>query len=112
MLQAIARFLYWMVAHFTMRTYGVHQTFRFVEGIWLHRESRQIRKKNWKRPISHNTCATYSELPSYISTMGHCLKKTTFRNNPNILKTSSLNRAVFKIFRKEFFYIRSKQWPV
>ena len=24
-----------MVAHFTMRTHGVKQAFRFVEGIWL-----------------------------------------------------------------------------
>ena len=32
-----------MVAHFTMRTYGVNQAFRFVEGIWLHRKSHQIR---------------------------------------------------------------------
>ena len=32
-----------MVAHFTMRTHGVNQAFRFVEGIWLHRKSRQIR---------------------------------------------------------------------
>ena len=31
-----------MVAHFTMRTHGVNQLFRFVEGIWLHRKSRQI----------------------------------------------------------------------
>ena len=38
-------FLYEMVAHFPMRTYGVNQAFRFVEGIWLHRKSRQIRKK-------------------------------------------------------------------
>ena len=26
-------FLYWMVAHFTMRTYGIKQRFRFVKGI-------------------------------------------------------------------------------
>ena len=26
-----------------MRTYGVKQVFQFVEGIWLHRKSRQIR---------------------------------------------------------------------
>ena len=26
-----------------LRTHGVNQTFRFVEGIWLHRKSRQIR---------------------------------------------------------------------
>ena len=32
-----------MVAHFPMRTHGVNQIFRFVEGIWLHRKSRQIR---------------------------------------------------------------------
>ena len=36
-------FLYYMVAHFTVRTYWVNQAFRFVEGIWLHRKSRQIR---------------------------------------------------------------------
>ena len=30
------------VAYFTMRTYGVNQDFRFAEGIWLHRKSRQI----------------------------------------------------------------------
>ena len=29
--------------HFTMRTHGVNQTFRFVKCIWLHRKSRQIR---------------------------------------------------------------------
>ena len=32
-----------MVAHFTMRTYGVNQEIRFDEGIWLHRKSGQIR---------------------------------------------------------------------
>ena len=36
-------FLYKMVAHINMRTHGVNQAFRFVEGIWLHRKSRQIR---------------------------------------------------------------------
>ena len=40
-----------MVAHFTMRTHGVIQSFRFVEGIWLHRKSHQtrffIRKKDF-----------------------------------------------------------------
>ena len=29
-----------MVAHFTMRTYGVNQVLGFVEGIWLHRQIR------------------------------------------------------------------------
>ena len=42
-----------MVANFTICTYGVNQDFRFVEGIWLHRNPKK-------------TC---SELPSYISTM-------------------------------------------
>ena len=32
-----------MVARFTKRTYGVNKEFRFVEGIWLQRKSRQIR---------------------------------------------------------------------
>ena len=36
-------FLYYMVAQLTMRTHGVNQAFRFVEGIWLHRKSHQIR---------------------------------------------------------------------
>ena len=35
--------LYWMVVKDTVRTYGVNQVFRFVEGIWLHRMIRQIR---------------------------------------------------------------------
>ena len=49
-----------------MRTHGVYQAFRFAEGIWLHRKSRQIReKKNRKRLILHHTCATCSEVPSH-----------------------------------------------
>ena len=32
-----------MVAHFTMRTLGVNQEFRFDEGFWLHQKSHQIR---------------------------------------------------------------------
>ena len=67
-------FLYYMVAHFTLRKYGVKQAFRFFEGIWLHRKSRQIRFFR-KRPILHHTCATCSELPSYISTMGRILEE-------------------------------------
>ena len=31
-----------MVAHFTMRTFGVNQAFRFFKGIWLHGKTRQI----------------------------------------------------------------------
>ena len=43
-----------MVAHFTMRAYGVNQAFRFVEGIWLHRKSRQIRFYVGKSHIFHH----------------------------------------------------------
>ena len=48
-----------MVAHNTVRIYKVNQVFRFVEGIWLHRQSRKI-------PISLHTCATCTELQSYL----------------------------------------------
>ena len=34
-----------MVAHNTVRTYGVNQVFRFVKGIRLLRQSRQFQKK-------------------------------------------------------------------
>ena len=36
-----------------------------MEGIWLPRKSRQIRKI----PMLHHSCATCSEQPSYISSM-------------------------------------------
>ena len=35
-------FLYQMVAELAMRTYGVKQEFRFVEGIWLNRKISRI----------------------------------------------------------------------
>ena len=41
----------------------LNQVFRFVKGIRCYRQSHR------KRPISFHTCAIYSELPSYISTM-------------------------------------------
>ena len=47
-----------MVALNTVRTY------RFVEGIWLHRKSSQIRFFR-KRPILHYTCATCLFLNKY-----------------------------------------------
>ena len=34
-----------MVTQSTVRTYGINQVFRFVIGIWLHRQIRQIRVK-------------------------------------------------------------------
>ena len=58
-----------MVAQNTVRTYGINQIFRFVEGIWLHRKTRQTRRKFQEKTILHYTCATYSELPSNIRTM-------------------------------------------
>ena len=74
-----------MVTHFTMRTHGVNQAFRFVEGIWLHRKSRQIRFFSGKCPCFHDTCATWNEQPFYIKTMvlssqsGDEVTKTTVR---------------------------------
>ena len=66
------RYLYKMVAQNNVRTYGVIQVFRFVEGIWLHRKDRQIRFFR-KRPILLHMCATCSELPSYLNTMRHTI---------------------------------------
>ena len=48
-----------MVAHFTMRTHGLNQAFRFVEGIWLHRKNHQIRVNdvlfvNFDTKVWHN----------------------------------------------------------
>ena len=43
---------------------------RFVEGIWFHRQSHQIRFLFRKSLILLHTCATCSELPCYIITMG------------------------------------------
>ena len=74
-------FSYEMVAHFTMRTYGVNEAFRFVEGTWLHRKSHQIRFFVRKRPILHHTFATCSELPSYISTMTKTIKENIGHEN-------------------------------
>ena len=58
-----------MVAHLTMRTHGVNQAFRFVEGIWLHRKSRQIRFFFGIRPSFRHSCATLNGQPSNIKTM-------------------------------------------
>ena len=70
-----------MVAHFTMRTYGVNQKFRFDEGIWLHRKSGQIRFFFGKQLFLHQECATCSEQPSHIKTM-HSPEKSTVINAP------------------------------
>ena len=62
-------FLYKMVGHFTMRTYGVNQEYRLVEGIWLHQKGSQIRVFSGNYRFLIHTCATRSDLPCYISTM-------------------------------------------
>ena len=59
-----------MVAHFTMCTHGVNHTFRFVEGIWLHRKRNKIRFFFEKWPCLHHTCATWNEQPSNIKNHG------------------------------------------
>ena len=52
-----------MVAHFTMRTYGIHQEVRFVEGIC------KLSSNPKYLSILHHTCAICPEIPSFISTM-------------------------------------------
>ena len=52
-----------------MRTYGVNEAFRFVEGIRLHRKSRQIRKKHSEKTSFAPYVHTILELPSKIITM-------------------------------------------
>ena len=58
-----------MVAHFTTRTYGVNQKFRFDEGIWLHRKSGQIRFFFGKYHFLHYACAACSEQTFNKNTM-------------------------------------------
>ena len=53
-----------------MRTYGVNQVFRFVEGIWLRRQGCQILNIFRNRPALLHKCAECFKLPSYIRTMG------------------------------------------
>ena len=69
-----------MVAQNTVRTYGINQAIRFVEGIWLHHKNHQIPKIIQILPISHNMCAACSELPSHISTMQQTVTDTIKEN--------------------------------
>ena len=66
-LPGIPWFLYKMVAHFSMRTHGLHQALRFVEGIWLHRKSRQLRFHFSEKDLVFFIRATLNEQPSYIT---------------------------------------------
>ena len=77
-----------MDAQIPVRTYGDNQVFRFIKGIRLHRQSRQIRFFSRKRPALLYTCATCSELPSYISTMVRMgfQGQLIYRPNYNIVK--------------------------
>ena len=61
-----------MVAQNAVRTYGMNQTFRIVEGIWLHRKSRQIFLLGKYLFYFIRTCF---EQTSYISTMA--MRKST-----------------------------------
>ena len=83
-----------MVANFAMRTYGANQVFRFVECIWLHRKSRQIRHLFRKGPFLHKTCGTCSEPPSYISTLLSANASVfccyVFVDHPSYLVSSSI----------------------
>ena len=49
-----------------------NETFRFVEGIWLHRKNLQIRFFFGKRPCFHHSYATWNEQPSNIKAMVIC----------------------------------------
>ena len=48
-----------MVAQFAMRTYGVNQAFRLVEGIWLHRKGRQVRNIFLGKDFFYFICAQH-----------------------------------------------------
>ena len=63
-----------MLAHNKVRENRVNQVFRFVEGIWLHRKSRQIREETEK---AYFTSYVRNMLPSYISTMDIIFFKLT-----------------------------------
>ena len=67
-------YLYQMVARNTVKTYGVNQAFRFIEGICLHRQSRQPRflfseKTYLDRIYFTSLCAPCFELPPCLLTM-------------------------------------------
>ena len=94
-----------MVAHFTMRTHGVYQAFRFVDGIWLHRKSHQVRFIFFgKRPCLHHTCTTWNEQPSNIKTMPQWALKSL--KGQQKLRTSKLYKALlikhFVLYRISF----------
>ena len=61
----MVHYLYYMVAHYTVRTYGVNQVFRLVKGFRLHRQSRQIRFFFVGKYLLHFMRATAQHVLSY-----------------------------------------------
>ena len=53
-----------MVAHFTMRTHGVSQAFRFVEGIWLPQDPQSRLEEPWYlyRMVAQSMLRTYYDV--------------------------------------------------
>ena len=88
-----------MVVGFTKRTHGENQEFLFVEGIWLHRKSHQIRFFLEKRPYLHHTCATWNEQPSNIKSMTMVLLYKMV--NQNISRTDA-GIYIFFITKNQF----------
>ena len=59
-----------------------YQAFRFVEGIWIHRE-RVVRLDFFRKIYTlHHACVTCSELPSYLINMTKA-EKGLHRENLN-----------------------------
>ena len=73
-----------MVAHFTMRTHGVNQAFRFVECIWLHRKSPFFSEKDLVYIIR-----------AQREMSNHLIKKPWGHMRIEELKLNSLSRAQF-----------------
>ena len=70
---------------------GVNHELRFVEGIWLHRRSHQIRFFFRKLPILHDTSVTCSELPPFTSVpcIPHTIVGKAIHRRASIMQTSN-----------------------
>ena len=109
-----------MVAHFTMRTHGVNQAFRFVKGILLYQKSRQIRFFFGKRPCFHLSCATWNEQPSNMKTMGEVfcsshsgwltreVKETTDLNSNDV----GFETYFFTVCRRSIVHLHKRGKPL
>ena len=56
-----------MVAQNTVRTYGINQVFRFIEGIWFHQNGRQIRIFSEKTYFTSCTMVQYKNLTHHLA---------------------------------------------